>query len=234
MLDVTNLAAGYGAIQILWNVSLRVGQGEIVTLLGANGAGKTTMIRALAGEILPSGGTVRFLDRDITRLDAHKTVEAGLIEIPEGRQIWGGLSIEDNLDLGAYSRRARPEHHRSKEWVYSLFPILAERRKTSARDLSGGQQQMLAIGRGLMTDPKVMLLDEPSDGIMPLLVQQIAEKLAEINRREGMTIVIVEQNVPMVTNMAQRCIVLEKGRVVASGLPEAMSQDGTIQKYLAI
>jgi branched-chain amino acid transport system ATP-binding protein len=146
MLEIIDLEAGYGEIQILWDVSLSVSESEVVTLLGANGAGKTTMIRAIAGEITPSNGIIKFLGQNITKLSAHKTVNAGLIEIPEGRQIWGGLSVEDNLDLGAYSRRARPERYRSKEWVYSLFPVLAERRKAAARELSGGQQQMLAIG----------------------------------------------------------------------------------------
>jgi len=228
MLEVTSLTAGYGAIQILWNVSLRVAQGEIVSLLGANGAGKTTTIRALAGEIVPFGGTVTFRDQDITNLRAHKTVESGLVEIPEGRHIWGGLSIEDNLDLGAYSRRARPDRHRSKEWVYSLFPVLAERRKASARDLSGGQQQMLAIGRALMSKPLLLMLDEPSLGLAPQIVEDLFGILVRIND-ENISILLVEQNVDFALRIADRAYVLEHGRVTREGPAEELRASDDIR-----
>jgi len=228
MLDVTNLKAGYGEIQILWDVSLRVGQGEIVTLLGANGAGKTTTIRSLAGEIMPFGGTVKFLDRDITQLAAHKTVEAGLVEIPEGRQIWGGLSVQDNLDLGAYSKRARSDRHRSKEWVYSLFPVLAQRRRTTARDLSGGQQQMLAIGRALMSKPVLLMLDEPSLGLAPQIVEELFKILVRIND-EKISILLVEQNVDFSLRIADRAYVLEHGRVTREGLAEDLRRSDDVR-----
>ncbi len=228
MLEVTNLKAGYGVIQILWNVSLCVARGEIVTLLGANGAGKTTTIRALAGEIMPFGGTVKFLDRDITNLGAHKTVDAGLVEIPEGRQIWGGLSVEDNLDLGAYSRRARPERYRSKEWVYSLFPVLAERRKSTARDLSGGQQQMLAIGRALMSKPLLLLLDEPSLGLAPQIVEELFGILSRIND-EKISILLVEQNVDFALRIADRAYVLEHGRITREGPAEDLRRSDEVR-----
>ena len=221
MLDVVDLEAGYGEIQILWKVSLKIAQGEVVTLLGANGAGKTTMIRALAGEIASSGGTVSFLGRDITRLAAHKTVETGLIEIPEGRQIWGGLSVEDNLDLGAYSKRARPERAHSKEWVYSLFPVLASRRKSMARDLSGGQQQMLAIGRALMSKPILLMLDEPSLGLAPQIVEELFGILVRIND-EKISILLVEQNVDFALRVADRAYVLEHGRMTREGPAESL------------
>jgi branched-chain amino acid transport system ATP-binding protein len=228
MLEVTNLTASYGAIQILWNVSLRVAQGEIVSLLGANGAGKTTTIRALAGEIATSGGIVKFRDQDITSLPAYKTVETGLVEIPEGRQIWGGLSIEDNLDLGAYSRRARPDRHRSKEWVYSLFPVLAQRRKTSARDLSGGQQQMLAIGRALMAKPLLLMLDEPSLGLAPQIVEELFAILVRIND-ENISILLVEQNVEFALRIADRAYVLEHGRMTQEGPAEELRKSDDIR-----
>jgi branched-chain amino acid transport system ATP-binding protein len=221
MLEIIDLEAGYGEIQILWDVSLSVSESEVVTLLGANGAGKTTMIRAIAGEITPSNGIIKFLGQNITKLSAHKTVNAGLIEIPEGRQIWGGLSVEDNLDLGAYSRRARPERYRSKEWVYSLFPVLAERRKAAARELSGGQQQMLAIGRALMSKPLLLMLDEPSLGLAPQIVEELFEILIRINE-EKISILLVEQNVDFALRIADRAYVMEHGRMTREGLAEEL------------
>jgi branched-chain amino acid transport system ATP-binding protein len=221
MLEIIDLEAGYGEIQILWDVSLSVSESEVVTLLGANGAGKTTMIRAIAGEITPSNGIIKFLGQNITKLSAHKTVNAGLIEIPEGRQIWGGLSVEDNLDLGAYSRRARPERYRSKEWVYSLFPVLAERRKAAARELSGGQQQMLAIGRALMSKPLLLMLDEPSLGLAPQIVEELFETLIRINE-EKISILLVEQNVDFALRIADRAYVMEHGRMTREGLAEEL------------
>jgi branched-chain amino acid transport system ATP-binding protein len=228
MLDVVDLEAGYGEIQILWKVSLTIKQGEIVTLLGANGAGKTTIIRTLAGEISASGGVIKFLDRDITRLGAHKTVETGLIEIPEGRQIWGGLSVEDNLDLGAYSKRARPDRARSKEWVYSLFPVLVERRKAMARNLSGGQQQMLAIGRALMSKPVLLMLDEPSLGLAPQIVEELFGILVRINS-EKISILLVEQNVDFALRVADRAYVLEHGRMTREGAAETLRQSDDVR-----
>ena len=228
MLDVVNLEAGYGEIQILWKVSLNIARGEIVTLLGANGAGKTTTIRALAGEILCSAGKVTFLDRDITRLGSHKIVETGLVEIPEGRQIWGGLSVEDNLDLGAYSKRARPRRRQSKEWVYSLFPVLAERRKAMARDLSGGQQQMLAIGRALMSKPLLLMLDEPSLGLAPQVVEELFGILVRIND-EKISILLVEQNVDFALRIADRAYVLEHGRMTREGPAESLRQSDEVR-----
>jgi len=230
---VEGVNAGYGGIEVLRDVSLAVASGEILGVLGRNGMGKSTLIRAISGLIPATRGTIRIDGKDVTNWPVHARARAGLTTIVQGRGMFPRMTVRESLEMGRIASGRGRRRNRLDE-VLSYFPRLAERLDQASGSMSGGEQQMLAIGRGLMTDPKVMLLDEPSDGIMPLLVQQIAEKLAEINRREGMTIVIVEQNVPMVMNMAQRLIVLEKGRVVASGLPDAMSRDGTIQKYLAI
>jgi branched-chain amino acid transport system ATP-binding protein len=232
MLEVKELNGGYGPIQVLWNVSLRLDRGEIVTLLGANGAGKTTLIRTLAGELKPSGGSVEFLGRDITKVPTHQIVNAGLVEIPEGRQLWSGLSVEDNLELGAYSTRARASLKQSKDWVYSLFPILMERRSSPARNLSGGQQQMLAISRGLMASPRLLLLDEPSLGLAPLIVKQIFEMISEL-RRSGKTILLVEQMANLALKAADRAYVLERGEVVLEGSArELLSHPRVTSGYL--
>ena len=234
MLEVRQLEAGYGAIQILWGVSLRVGDGEIVTLLGANGAGKTTTIRAMAGEIKPWAGTVEFLGRNATGLPAWQLVEEGLVQIPEGRQLWGGMSVNDNLDMGAYSRRARPHRARTKDWVYSLFPVLAERRASTARDLSGGQQQMLAIGRALMSKPALLMLDEPSLGLAPLIVEQMFRTLIRINE-EQISILLVEQNVDFALRVADRAYILEHGHVTREGTGEALrASDDVRAAYLGL
>jgi branched-chain amino acid transport system ATP-binding protein len=234
MLNVRNLSGGYGPIQILWSVSLHLERGEIITLLGANGAGKTTLIRTLAGEIKPSGGSIEFLQRDITRLSAHHIVEAGLVEIPEGRQLWAGLSVQDNLDLGAFSRRARADRKPSKDWVYSLFPILFERRASLARTLSGGQQQMLAIGRALMSKPLLLMLDEPSLGLAPQIVEELFEILIKIND-QNISILLVEQNVDFALRIADRAYILEHGHMTREGsAAELRASDEVRAAYLGI
>jgi len=201
-------------------------------VLGRNGMGKSTLIRAISGLIPLTRGSIRIDGKNVTNWAVHARARAGLTTIVQGRGMFPKMTVRDSLEMGriASGRRTR---NRLDE-VLSYFPRLAERLDQPSGSMSGGEQQMLAIGRGLMTDPKVMLLDEPSDGIMPLLVQQIAATLSEINRQEGMTIIIVEQNVPMVMSMARRCIILEKGSIVASGLPDEISRDGTMLKYLAI
>ena len=234
MLEVTGLTGGYSAIRILWGLSLRVERGEIVTLLGANGAGKTTLIRTLAGELKPSGGSVQFLGRDITGLAPHRIVEAGLIEIPEGRHLWGGLSVEDNLDLGAFAARARGERAKSKAWVYSLFPVLAERRRSAARNLSGGQQQMLAIGRALMSKPRLLMLDEPSHGLAPQIVDEVFEIMIS-NNEEDISILLVEQNVDFALRIADRAYVLEHGHMTREGSAETLrASDDVRAAYLGL
>jgi branched-chain amino acid transport system ATP-binding protein len=234
MLKVDGLSGGYGHIRILWDISLSIEQGEIVTLLGANGAGKTTLIRTLAGELRPTNGSVTFLDLDITRARAHDIVEAALVEIPEGRQLWADLSIEDNLDLGAFCKHARRDLKATKDWIYSLFPILAERRRANARTLSGGQQQMLAIGRALMSKPKLLMLDEPSLGLAPQIVAELFEILITINDQD-ISILLVEQNVDFALRIADRAYVLEHGHITQQGnAAELLTSDSIRAAYLGI
>ncbi|MBI4240850.1 MAG: ABC transporter ATP-binding protein, partial [Candidatus Rokubacteria bacterium] len=181
MLDVRQLEAGYGPIQVLWEVSLHVDAGEIVTLLGSNGAGKTTTIKAISNIVRPTAGAVEFLGQRIDGLGSHQVVDAGLIQIPEGRQIWGDLTVQDNIELGAYTRRARRDRAATRDWVHSLFPVLAARRRMVAKSLSGGQQQMLAIARALMSKPRLLMLDEPSLGLAPQVVEEVFGTLVRIN-----------------------------------------------------
>jgi branched-chain amino acid transport system ATP-binding protein len=234
MLKIEGLEGGYGPIQILWGVSLHIDAGEIVTLLGANGAGKTTLIRTISGELPVRAGQLRFLNEDIRGARPHRIVNSGLVQIPEGRQVWGALSIEDNLDLGAYSKHARPLASSSKEWVFSLFPILAQRRRSMARDLSGGQQQMLAIGRALMSRPKLLMLDEPSLGLAPQIVEEMFETLIRINE-EGITVLLVEQNVDFALRIADRAYILEHGRITQDGAAEELRNSDEIRTaYLGL
>jgi ABC-type branched-subunit amino acid transport system ATPase component len=231
-LEVEGVTAGYGSITVLRDVSLRVADGEILGVLGRNGMGKSTLIRCISGLIPASAGTLRFAGRDITRLPPHQRARLGITTIVQGRGIFPRMSVRENLEMG---RIAGGTAKRSRlEEVLGYFPRLKERLGQLAGTMSGGEQQMLAIGRGLMTDPKLMLLDEPSDGIMPALVAQIAETLVAINRAEGMTIVIVEQNVPMVFRMTRHCIILEKGTVVAEGSREELEASEAMHEYLAV
>ena len=231
-LRVDNITAGYGKITVLRGLSLAVRDGEILGLLGRNGMGKTTLIRCLAGLIRPTAGNITFEDRQITELPPHERARLGITTVVQGRGVFPGLTVLENLEMGRIASR-RTKRSRIDE-VVSYFPRLGERMRQSAGTLSGGEQQMLAIGRGLMTDPTVMLLDEPSDGIMPMLVQQIAKILKEINQREGMTMIIVEQNVPMVFSLTDHCVILEKGQVVAEGTRDEVSRSEVMKAYLAI
>ncbi len=231
-LQAENLIAGYGDITVLRDVSLRVSAGEIVGILGRNGMGKTTLIRCLAGLIKPDAGSIVFEGQDVTALRPHEQARRGFTTIVQGRGVFPQLTVAENLEMGRIAS-GRGGQDRLGE-VLSYFPRLQERMKQQAGTMSGGEQQMLAIGRGLMANPRLMLLDEPSDGIMPSLVTQIAEILVQINRRENMTIIIVEQNVPMVFRMSKRCLILEKGRIVAEGDPNELSSSNIMQEYLAI
>jgi branched-chain amino acid transport system ATP-binding protein len=215
VLEVANLHSAYGRIKVLHGVSLEVRAGEVVALIGSNGAGKTTLLRALSGVQPMSAGEIRFFGERIDRLPPHRRVERGMTQSPEGRQVFGPLSVEDNLRLGAYMRRDK-EIQGDRDRIFEMFPILAEKRRHLAGGLSGGQQQMLAIGRALMGKPKLLLLDEPSLGLSPTLVDQILAAIVSL-RTDGVTILLVEQNASAALEIADRGYVLETGKVVFEG-----------------
>ncbi|MCB9948807.1 MAG: ABC transporter ATP-binding protein [Rhodospirillaceae bacterium] len=231
-LDLQGVHSGYGAIKVLHDITLSVADGAILGVLGRNGMGKTTLINTIAGVVPAMAGSIRLDGRDMTRVPVHRRARLGITTVVQGRGMFAQMTVRENLEMG---RIAGGGAKRSRiDEVVGYFPRLGERMHQQAGTLSGGEQQMLAIGRGLMTDPKVMLLDEPSDGVMPILVQQIAENLVEINRREGMTLVVVEQNVPMVLQMTDHCVIIEKGRIVAEGNRQQISDSEVMRAYLAI
>ncbi len=212
LLEVENLDVYYGAVHALKGVTLQAAAGEIVTLIGANGAGKSTLLRTISGLVPARGGRVRFDGREITRVPPHQIVALGISHAPEGRMVFANLTVEDNLELGAYRRKDRVGIRRDRDQVFQLFPRLLERRRQPAGTLSGGEQQMLAIGRALMSGPRLLLLDEPSLGLAPLLVREIFKTIREINQR-GVTVLLVEQNAHMALSIAGRGYVLETGHV---------------------
>ena len=233
MLRVERLSASYGRVQVLKEVDLEVREGEIVTLLGANGAGKSTLLLTLAGVHPAGGGRIFFRDVAIEEMKSHARVELGIALSPEGRQVFKPLSVEDNLRLGAYRRRDG-DIARDINDVYEMFPVLGEMRKRTAADLSGGQQQMLAIGRALLTRPKLLLLDEPSLGLAPLLIEQIFRVLVQL-REQGVTILVVEQNAAVALSIADRGYVLETGRIVHAGTGQSLLNDPVVRNsYLGI
>jgi len=234
LLEVDKIGAAYGEVRALWDVSFAVREGEIVTLLGANGAGKTTTMRVISGLLRPLSGEVRLAGRPIHRLRAPRIVEAGVVQIPEGRRLWPRMTVLENLDLGAFSPASRPRRAENLTWVFSLFPRLAERRTQLAGTLSGGEQQMLAIGRGLMSRPRILMLDEPSLGLAPILVREVFNIIRKINA-EGVTVLLVEQNVRQALEVAARGYVLETGRITRSGPAAALLQDPEIKRaYLGM
>jgi branched-chain amino acid transport system ATP-binding protein len=217
MLEVRDLKVSYGAIQALHGISLSVPRGEIVTLIGGNGAGKSTTLRAISGVVKAKAGTVTYDGQPITNLPAHQIVKLGLSHVPEGRMVFANLTVQENLRMGAYLRRDHAGITRTMDHVFNVFPRLQERVKQVAGTLSGGEQQMLAIGRALMSQPKFLMLDEPSLGIAPLLVKTIFEKIVAINRQEGITILLVEQNANLALEISHRGFVLETGRITLHG-----------------
>ena len=214
MLEVKNLQVNYGAITALHGISLSVSKGDIVTLIGGNGAGKTTTLRAISGLQTAAAGEVIYEGRDITRLPAHEIVKLGLAHVPEGRMVFANLTVLENLQMGAYLRSDRAGIAADMAYVFSIFPRLKERERQVSGTLSGGEQQMLAIGRALMSKPRFLMLDEPSLGIAPLLVKTIFEKIVEINRQQGITILLVEQNANLALEVSRFGYVLETGRVI--------------------
>jgi ABC-type branched-subunit amino acid transport system ATPase component len=231
-LEVDNVTAGYGPITVLRDVSMQVGSGEVLGVLGRNGMGKSTLIRCLSGLIRPDSGRIVFDGRDVTALAAHDRARLGMTTVVQGRGMFAKLTVRESLEMGRIAS-GRVRRNRVDE-VLDYFPRLRERLHQSAGTLSGGEQQMLAIGRGLMTDPQLILLDEPSDGIMPVLVNQIADVLLAINRNEQMALVVVEQNVPMLFRMTDRFIILEKGQIVVAGSRAQIAASEVMKEYLAI
>jgi branched-chain amino acid transport system ATP-binding protein len=229
MLDVTDLEVCYGAISALQGVSLRVEKGAIVTLVGANGAGKTTMLRTISGIVRPRRGAILFEGENIAGLPAHKIVARGIAQSPEGRMVFANLSVLENLRMGAYLRRDKDGITRDLEYCFGIFPRLKERFKQTAGTLSGGEQQMLAISRALMSQPKCLMLDEPSLGIAPILVQTIFEKVVEINRQLGLTILLVEQNANLALEISHYGYVLETGKILLHDKAEALRENPEIR-----
>lgn len=216
MLNVNDINAFYGDLQALWGVSLQVNEGELVALVGPNGAGKTTTLKVITGLLKLASGSVNFLDKNISKKASHKIVQMGISQVPEGGRVFAGMSVLENLELGAFVPEARKFKDQSLEDVYEIFPRLKERQAQQAGTLSGGERQMLAIGRAMMAKPKLLILDEPSFGLAPILVQQMFDMIEKINK-QGVTILLVEQNVRAALELAQRSYVIENGRVVGEG-----------------
>lgn len=235
MLDVKNIRVSYDHIPAIHDVSFRVDKGEIVTIVGSNGAGKTTIIRAIAGILRLDHGEIRFLDKPIEKLPSYERVARGISLVPEGRHIFGKLSVHDNLLLGAHLETSPEEIQRRLEQAYELFPRLRERRGQKAGTLSGGEQQMLAIARGLMANPKLLMLDEPSLGLMPKLVTQVFDVIDQLREERGLTILLVEQNVYNALELSDRAYVIQNGRVVIEGKGEELLESDVVRKaYLGM
>ena len=229
MLAVRNLQAGYGRLQVLWDVSLEVSQGEFVALIGSNGAGKTTILRAIAGVIQPFSGEVNFQGKILNKMPGYKICQTGLGYITEELNLFEAMSVQDNLLLGAYPQRARKQTNRSLEKVFELFPILGKRRKQLAGTLSGGERRMLALGRGLMSDPNLLMVDEPSLGLAPRLVLSVFEALKALHA-QGVTILLVEQNVNHTLNIADKAYVVEHGHIVLQGESSDLLQNDHLRR----
>jgi branched-chain amino acid transport system ATP-binding protein len=235
MLTVDNLESGYGAMQVLWKPSLEVKKGSITSLLGPNGVGKSTLLLTVLGSVEPWGGKIMYEDKEVTRLPTHKKVDLGLTLAPEGKHLFGGMNVHENLIMGAYRKEALKSIDDSLELVYSLFPILKERDRQSAGSLSGGQQQMLTIARALMTKPKLIMLDEPSQGLAPILVGEVFETIEKLQDEVGLTILLVEQNAEASLNAADYVYIMHEGQIKAEGTADKIKGSSDIREvYLGI
>ncbi len=229
MLRIERLNFSYGDLKVLWDVDLHVDEGEIVTVVGANGAGKSTTLKNISRLLKPDSGTLTFQGEDLSRLPSHRVVERGLVQVPEGRRIFPEMTVMENLRMGSYVKGTRKDRERNIAWVFDLFPRLQERQKQLGGTMSGGEQQMLAIARGLMANPRLLLLDEPSLGLSPLLVKNIFDIITGINR-QGVTILLVEQNVYQSLRIAHRAYVMETGRVVLTGSGQELLDNEHVKK----
>lgn len=235
MLEINGLYVYYGPMSALKRVSISVAEGELVAVIGANGAGKTTLMNTISGLLEPERGTIEFMGRDIAGRPAHSITKLGIIQIPEGRGVFPEMTVLENLEMGAYLFHDRKVIRQTLEQVYSLFPILERRRTQMAGTLSGGEQQMLAIGRGLMGRPKLLLLDEPSQGLSPLLVQGLGRTLEDLHKNEGLTVLLVEQNVHMALEIADRGYVLQNGEVILEDKASALLENQAVKEaYLGV
>jgi branched-chain amino acid transport system ATP-binding protein len=235
MLEASNISAFYGDIQALWNVSLTIHEGEIVTFIGSNGAGKSTIMKTIAGLLKPKNGNILFDGIRLDRLPAHKIVDLGISMVPEGRRLFPEMTVLENLEVGASTKAASRLRVSNINWIYELFPILKERSKQVAGTLSGGEQQMLAIGRALMAQPKLLLIDEMSLGLSPLVVDHILQVIQDVNRSKKLTIALVEQDVGIALSVADRGYIIEHGRIVAEGDTKLLQGDGRIMEaYLGV
>jgi len=235
MLEISNLSGGYGVVQVIWGINLTVKQGEITALIGSNGVGKTTLMRTIAGNILPMGGRILYKGEDITDQPQTRRVKSGISMIPEGRQLYAGMTVEDNLLMGAYTRSDKAAIQKDKEWVYSIFSILEERRSQLAGTLSGGESQMCAIGRGLMSDPQLLLVDELSLGLAPVVVDQLIQILTKIHQEKRLTVLLVDQDVQTALQISRRGYVIDNGRIVLGKESELLKNDPEIKKaYLGL
>lgn len=229
MLEVKDLEVYYGMIQAIKGISFEVNKGEVIALIGANGAGKTTTLQTITGLLSPKKGSVMFEGKDITKIPAHKIVSMGMAHVPEGRRVFADLSVYENLKLGAYTRKDKENLNKDLESIYERFPRLAERKNQSAGTLSGGEQQMLAMGRALMSKPSIILMDEPSMGLSPILVNEIFDIIESISK-SGTTVLLVEQNAKKALSIADRAYVLETGKIVTSGKASELLEDDSIKK----
>jgi branched-chain amino acid transport system ATP-binding protein len=234
MLEVENLSGGYGLIQILWDVSFKIKEKEIVSIIGPNGAGKTTLVKTIMGLLPAKSGTIKFKGEHIEKLPPYEIVKKKISLIPEGRDIFPKLTVEENILLGAYTLKDKEQVKESQERIYQIFPVLQKKKKVLAQTLSGGEQQMLVIGRSLMSNPKLLILDEPSLGLAPIIVAKVLDTLRQINE-EGVAILLVEQNIRDSLNIADRGYVLEEGKIILEGEGrELLSNDHIVKVYLGL